>query len=50
MSGDKDMEIENEKFANGYNVSDENKQTYRKEIQELIGDARLFVAPVQAHN
>lgn len=54
MSGDKDMEKENEKlhekFANGYNMSDEDKQTYRKEIQELIEDARLFVAPVQAHN
>lgn len=54
MSGEKDKERDNEKllekFANGYSVSDEDKKTYRKEIQDLIDEASLFVAPVQAHN
>lgn len=37
-------------FIFGYRKSEEDKKKYRKQIGDLIEDAKLFVAPVQAHN
>lgn len=39
-----------EKFSNGYKANDEEKKQYRHEIQQLIDDEKLFVAPAQPYN
>lgn len=38
-----------EKFVDGYKANDEGKKKYRNEIQEMVNNEKLFVAPVQPH-